>query len=191
MGVAILNTRSQIDKRIRLLVKGFINNVYMGKLFHCHTSNYGIELIHLAEYHSKKESRFCETYMNHPLVERTIKAAPIWTDGRRFKFPRVYLAANITKDGNRTLPGLVYLTGSEWYNLGIPSGYEDIVEPMWRWFAEDDGVFTLPHPELLFAEKPDASGRTLYEHWKAYKDFLAGFDPASFIALKLIKQESK
>ncbi len=187
MAVAILNTRSQVRERIWRLVNGFVNTVYMGEVFPCHTSKYGIELIHCSDYHTAKESHFCESYMNHPLVERTIKAAPIWTDGRRFKFPRVYLAAHITKDGNRSLPGLVYLTGSEWYNLSIPSDYEDIIITMWRIFAETDGVFTLPHPELLFAEKPDTSGRTLYEHWKAYKDFLAGYDPASFKAFKLIK----
>lgn len=186
MAVAILNTRSQVRERIWRLVNGFINHVYMGEVFPCHTSNYGIELIHCADYHSAKESHFCETYMNHPLVEKTIKAAPIWTDGRRFKFPRVYLTANITKDGNRTLPGLVYLTGSEWYNLGIPSDYEDIITTMWRRFSETNGVFTLPHPELLFAEKPDASGATIHAQWQAYQEFLSSLDPLSFRAFKLV-----
>tara|TARA_B100000902_G_scaffold398611_1_gene466046 strand:- start:14109 stop:14672 length:564 start_codon:yes stop_codon:yes gene_type:complete len=187
MGLAILNTRSQVRQQISILVKNFIDTVYMGKVFPCHTSKYGIELIHCVDYHTAKESHFCEAYMNHPLVERTIKTAPLWTDGRRFKFPRVYLAANMTKNGDRVMPALVYLAGSEWYNLGIPAEFDDIMEPMWRSFAEDDGVFTVPHPELLFAEKPDASGRTLYEHWQAYEDFLAGFDPGSFKAIKLIK----
>ena len=187
MGLAILNTRSQIDKRISELVKGFINKVYMEEVFPCHTTNYGIELIHCADYHNAKESEFCVNYMNHALVERAIKAAPIWTDGRRFKFPRVYLAANIAKNGDRVLPALVYLVGSEFYNLAIPDDFEDIILTVWRRFAEDEGVFTLPHPDLLFATNPVPAKDTMSEQWQAYKDFLEKFDPASFKALELVK----
>tara|TARA_R100001443_G_scaffold85989_1_gene92648 strand:- start:463 stop:1026 length:564 start_codon:yes stop_codon:yes gene_type:complete len=187
MGLAILNTQSQIDKRISVLVKSFINHVFMGEVFPCHTTRYGLELMHLAEYHTESESRFCETFLNHPMVERAIKKSPVWTDDRRFKFPRVYLGANIDENGNRVMPGLVWFCGSEWFSVGVPVDYDDIMETVWRKFAEDGGVFTLPHADMLFADTYNTRGKNLYEQWQGYKDFLDAFDPKSFKALKLIK----
>ena len=187
MGLAILNTQSQIDKRISVLVKSFINHVFMGEVFPCHTTKYGVELFHLVNYHTEAESHFCEDFLNHPLVERSIKKSPVWTDGRRFKFPRVYLGANINENGDRMLPGLVWLCGSEWFSVGIPEDYEDIMETMWRKFAEDEGVFTMPHADMLFADTYSVRGKTFYEQWQEYKSFLDRYDPKSFKALKIIK----